>query len=214
MGFFTKKKIDPVGIWVTKIFNKLEEGNYHPSVILWSKICSVFIPDQMDSVNKIQGNIVSYESVQYILKNELGSLRKDIDTTVYEMFETAYRKLVVYYIFCTFEIGDNDFLKINKINKTDFINQLNNIFNLSSGDMDNINEFINKYGYAVKQKLTTGEYSLLKHKEIKFLVMTIYNSTGLVAIKDPTDKSIELVLDEIRAKRPVFNAFLQQHKLI
>lgn len=219
--FFNKPKNNNAQVWGAKAFTKADKVNYNLSVRQWSKICSAFLPDQLLAISKNCNNVISDQGIaKLIKKNELELGEKDI----YKVFEKALNELVIYYAFRTLEIGYDDFTKISSITKDDFINQLSEIFELSEDNKKEIKEYITKYGSAVTSKyfnakeLTpelSAEFSALKEKEIKWLILKIYTSTGLVNfIEFPTVEEMENMKKDLQMNLIIFTGFLKNASLI
>ncbi len=222
MGLFSSEpKYNNAKVWGSKAFVKSNKDIYALSVRQWSKICSSILPDQLSKIDQNLGRILNDQGIiKLVKKNELELGDKEI----YKVFEKALNQLIVYYAFRTLEIGYDDFTKTNAITKDDFIDQIGDIFDLSEDNKKEIKEYIVKYGSTVTSKYFNAkeltpelsqEFSELKQKEIKWLILKIYTSTGLINfIEFPTPEEMNNIKTDLQMDIIVFNSFLKNATLI
>ncbi len=220
--FFSKPKNNYAQVCGAKAFMKSDKGNYSSAVRQWSKICSAFLPDQLSEISKNWDDLLSDEKIRkLVLKHDL---QKDPYEVSQAVIEVALKKLVAYYVFHTLEVGDNDFLKTNSLTKADFVKQIGEVFDLSADVQKEIEGYITKYGSEATLKFFNAnpltpelskEFSELKQKEIKSLLVSIWSSTGLINFFElPSEEKMEAIKKDIQMKRIIFNTFLESSYLI
>jgi hypothetical protein len=136
----------------------------------------------------------------------------------------ALNELAAYYIFRTFQIGNDDFLNYNKIDRTTFINEVSEILNLTENNRISIGTYIKNYGAEATRKYFEApqfteelgeEFSALITKEIGELLGNIAK-----AVKDIDDiplPDLEAIkkIEKSRSNNGiVFKGILEQYKLL
>lgn len=136
----------------------------------------------------------------------------------------ALNELAAYYIFRTLQIGNDDFLNYNKIDKTTFINEVSEILNLTESNKNSIESYTKNYGAEATRKYFEApeftkelgeEFSALKTKEMQELLGNIAK-----AVKDiddiplPNLETIKKIEEGRSMSGIVFNGILEKYKLL
>jgi hypothetical protein len=212
MGFFAPKRSEIENILAVHggiklkvhelVYSSKPGYNWSKASRGWVVSFYFFGQSSLESINKFWPNIIKGERRIILALNELAT----------------------YYIFRTLQIGNNDFLNHNKIDKKTFINEVSEILNLTENNKLEIESYIKSYGTEVKRKYNEApqftkelgeEFSALIMKETEELLKNIVK-----AVKDfddialPNKEMIEKIKDDRNISSLFFKGIMEQHKLL
>lgn len=136
----------------------------------------------------------------------------------------ALNELAAYYIFRTLQIGNNNFLNHNKIDKEIFIKEVSEILNLTENNRSEIERYNKNYGMHVMKKYfeasqftkeLSEEFSILKTNEMKELLTNIAETIkDIDSIPLPDSETIKKVEEGRSMNGIMFNEVMVQYALL